>query len=544
MRILRTLRRFFSTWRVYVGRNPHALPERSIILFPYQPCVLFCGLAGLLIIKTTNKHREEVFFDKFSRYTEAIRSNGIQDVISGRVSPEDYLSPTDLQKFENDLYTLKQDPSAQYQLCVSDGMDRLRKVREDLQSVIGSQEALLEDNADRFSSREIEIITSRLIVLKDISWGLSEDLMKNQDKILDLAGSSTLPGPLSFSTYQRINFCLNALDRLEVRGRDSSGVQIVIRLEGADALSSLMAPIKENGLYEEFIHRAKPGDLMNKSVHVSENSLIFTYKTAQVTGDLGVNTQKLRAFVQSDSLLRFVLESQAHTELFLAHTRWASVGAINEINAHPVNNFSVDSGRNGTWEFSIPLKNYPFYGKGSWVINVALNGDIDNYHSLKDSLEIVTKLVDSRVTTDTKVIPLQVERYLIEGHDLKEAFRRAVNDFEGSHAIAMESNLEPGKLFLALKGSGQSIYVGLCRNHYILSSEVYGLVEETPYFIKMDGENSRNGKNSQSQGQIFILRNNNGGGLKGIEAMYYDGYPLELSDSHIQKAEITTRDID
>ncbi len=188
-------------------------------------------------------------------------------------------------------------------------------------------------------------------------------------------------------------------------------------------------------------------------------------------------------------------------------------------------------------------KTYPFYGNGAWTVSAALNGDIDNYHLIKGNMETFNRVADPNVTTDTKVIPLQIDRYLYHGHDLKEAFRRAVNDFEGSHAIAMESNLEPGKIFLSLKGSGQTIYVGLLQNGYMFASEVYGLVEETSHFIKMDGETFQDPGNPNSQGQIFILSNDKGTGLDGIEAMSYDGHPLELTEKDINIAQITTRDI-
>ena len=46
-----------------------------------------------------------------------------------------------------------------------------------------------------------------------------------------------------------------------------------------------------------------------------------------------------------------------------------------------------------------------------------------------------------------------------------------------------------------------------------------------------------------SQGQIFILSNDKGTGLDGIEAMSYDGHPLELTEKDINIAQITTRDI-
>ncbi|HQI82393.1 MAG TPA: SIS domain-containing protein, partial [Deltaproteobacteria bacterium] len=142
------------------------------------------------------------------------------------------------------------------------------------------------------------------------------------------------------------------------------------------------------------------------------------------------------------------------------------------------------------------------------------------------------------------VIPLQIERYLLKGHDLKEAFRRAVCDFEGSHAIAMESNLEPGTIYLAQKGSGQTIYVGLLENGYMFASEIYGLVEETQRFIKMDGETPRVPDDPATQGQLFVLHHDRGPGLAGIEAMSYDGHPLCLTGKDIGLAQMTTRDID
>jgi len=154
-----------------------------------------------------------------------------------------------------------------------------------------------------------------------------------------------------------------------------------------------------------------------------------------------------------------------------------------------VNNFTSNSRIDTSSDLLLLLKEYPYYGRGAWSINVALNGDIDNYKALRLSLETDgSEIIDRRVTTDTKIIPLQIEKYLYDGYGLKESFRLTLNDFEGSHAIAMQSNLEPGKMFIALRGSGQSLYVGLCDDQYMFSSEIYGLVEQTPHFIKMDGE--------------------------------------------------------
>src|SRR4030042_6526379 len=220
-------------------------------------------------------------------------------------------------------------------------------------------------------------------------------------------------------------------------------------------------------------------------------------------------------------------------ETTLSHTRWAYVGSITEENCHPINNYR----RNQT------EVDFSFYPKTKAQINVVLNGDIDNYLTLRAQLETERDLSAAEITTDTKIIPLQIEKYLVAGNNLADAFRLAVKDFEGSHAISMTSDLEPGKVFLALKGSGQSIYIGIGTDQYMFSSELYGLVEVMPNFVKMNGETGIRGE-SAATGQIFILDQNSPGGLAGIGACYYDGTAISFKNSDIHKAEITTRDID
>jgi len=211
----------------------------------------------------------------------------------------------------------------------------------------------------------------------------------------------------------------------------------------------------------------------------------------------------------------------------VSHTRWASIGAITEANCHPVDNRAVDmsAGERG-------------------IIHVCLNGDIDNYLQLKKEAEESGCRMEDEVTTDTKIIPLQIQKYLDRGQDLWEAFRLAVNDFEGSHAIMMQTDLAPGKLFLAQRGSGQSIYIGLSRDHYMPSSEVYGFVEETDRYIKLNGEKVIEGAKGPSRGQVVVIGQDSKGGLDGIHAVHYDGTPVDLHAGDIQQTQITSRDID
>jgi glucosamine--fructose-6-phosphate aminotransferase (isomerizing) len=201
-----------------------------------------------------------------------------------------------------------------------------------------------------------------------------------------------------------------------------------------------------------------------------------------------------------------------------AHTRWASIGDINVANCHPQDNTPTDKeiGKTG-------------------IIHVCLNGDIDNYLELKTEYEARYDKIHEEINTDTKLIPLQIEYYLKHDYPIEEAFRLAVNDFQGSHAISMHSDLTPGKLFLAQKGSGQAIFVGLAQDHYIAASELYGIVEETQDYIKLNGE---------EKGQIVLLDQNSNGGVSGIKSFYYDNTPITIEEDQVLTSRITSRDID
>jgi glucosamine--fructose-6-phosphate aminotransferase (isomerizing) len=531
------------SWNIHIGRNPACLPPRSIVLFPCRQTILCCGLAGILVIKGAKKAALSEDQALLSGYWEKIRTRHLGAVLDAALSSQDYLAPDSLAGFDRELYALKQSPARLWALTRGASLAMLGGLSHEMASFAQQEEALLEEKAASFSTRDLEILTRSLIAFKDISWALQQDVLENVDRIQSLAGKRGEISALAFEKYLRLNRTLNALDRLEVRGRDSCGLQAAFGFADAALLDRINEALEDAGLREDFTQRCMAGDTRHLGISLGTDSIIFTYKTARATGDLGDNTSSLRYAIQNDAVLGIIMEHVPQSQMYLAHTRWASVGAISEANCHPVNAFSV-APDTGVAAADGALKNYPFYGIGPWSINVALNGDIDNYPGLKQGLAERGCLIDSRVTTDTKIIPLMIERYLLEGHDVKEAFRKALCDFDGSHAIAMQSNLEPGRVYLAQRGSGQSIYVGLCDNQYLFSSEIYGLVEETPLFIKMDGEKERIPGDVRTRGQIVMLRDDAGSGLKGIEAMYYDGFPLELGEHDIQRAEITTRDIE
>ena len=360
---------------------------------------------------------------------------------------------------------------------------------------------------------ELEAQNRALLRCKDALWAIRRDRLGNARAVADLAGAGASDAALA--AYASIQNALSALDRLEVRGRDSAGLTMLVTGHGLD----LQSP----ALHAMIAARSSDPLFTTGSVRAPEGHLSFVYKAAAEIGELGDNTKVLRSAIQRDSLLRMALQAATAQALVLGHTRWASVGIISQPNAHPVNQE----------ENAGPRRPY---------VTAVLNGDVDNYADLKAREGLA---IAEAITTDTKVIPILVARRLSEGLASDEAFRRTVASFHGSVAIGVSCAKEPGKLWLAQRGSGQALYVGLAEDAFLVASEPYGLVEETATYMRLDGETPGNPQNpSASQGQVVVLDRELAGELAGITRIAYDGTALPLLEKELKQAQITTRDID
>ena len=76
----------------------------------------------------------------------------------------------------------------------------------------------------------------------------------------------------------------------------------------------------------------------------------------------------------------------------------------------------------------------------------------------------------AEVTTDAKVIPVLTRAGWPHGAEPVEAFRATVASLEGSVAIARQRRRGTGPVFLALRGSGQALYVGLAEDAFVVAS--------------------------------------------------------------------------
>ena len=548
----RTVVSSLRRWKISVGCDPQRVAAPALILFPFLPATLCCGLAGILVLRRKDLPKPPgadlpLLFGQAS-------GNDLAALLDGRITAAEYLrGKASLDAMERELLRLKEEGAFRRLFFSAVETQHLTRLVKSMHAFLAAEERLLEERASRLSTTDSEVVNRGLVLIRDLVWGLEHDILGNIERIVQLAGAAAVADvdPEALPKYRKINALLNCLDRLEVRGRDSAGIGITFLPTDVEATEGLMTDLVKRGFDDELRRRMGAGDLVNGSITCAltaapgmngggARSISFTYKTASIIGELGRNVRELRSSIAKDRLFHAFARLPVTFETAFAHTRWASVGSITEENCHPLSNFTREAGPVGAAQ----QKHYPVYGTGPWSIHVVLNGDIDNYQLLRDAIEVGSDMIAPEVTTDTKIIPLQIEKHLLAGHDLTESFRRAVGDFEGSHAIAMVSNAEPGKIFLALKGSGQSIYVGIAPDRYLFSSELYGLVEETPFFVKMDGEIPLQAERPEATGQILILDQDAPGGAAGIRGLWYDGTPLLLGERDIRKAEITTRDID
>lgn len=363
------------------------------------------------------------------------------------------------------------------------------------------------------SAAALERTANILTALRDASWSLRKDRIRTAIAVDALAGAGA--SRPAIAAYLSIQQALSAIDRLEVRGRDSAGVHVMVwnhGLRGDDSrVATLLGARHDDSLFT------------SGSVRVTRNAWSFVYKAAAEIGELGDNTCVMRAAIVADDLLRMLVSQPAARVAVLGHTRWASVGIISEPNAHPVNSEELETDAEAAY------------------LVAALNGDVDNHADLRARHEL---RLAQPITTDAKVIPTLVSRRVADGRSLAEAFRETVAAFEGSVAIAAASADEPDRLLLALKGSGQGLCVGLAANRFIVASEPYGVVEETQRYVRMDGESLAHPDRPSSRGQVMLLDANQAGDESGVTLMAYDGTVLTLGDHNIVTAEVTTRDID
>lgn len=383
-----------------------------------------------------------------------------------------------------------------------------------IEAAAAEVEAAIDAVGPALSGAALESANAALLRLKDGTWAIRRDRLRTAEAVADLAGPGA--GSAAVAACAGVQVALSALDRLEVRGRDSAGLHLLVSGHGLD--------LDDHRIARSIAARAEDPRFTSGAVRTPDGLLSVVYKAAAEIGELGDNGRALRAAVRGDDLLREALAAEGARATVLCHTRWASVGIVSEANAHPLDSCEVGSPCDG--------------GAAPYVV-AAANGDVDNHLELRERQAL---RIPDEITTDGKVIPALVSRRLAADGDVVEAFRGAVSAFDGSVAIAACAAAAPHRLLLALRGSGQGLFIGIAEDAFVVASEPYGVVEETSRYLRMDGE-SPQGRDGRP-GQLVVLDGDAAGSLAGIRRLAYDGTELAVGPDDIQVAEVTTRDID
>jgi glucosamine--fructose-6-phosphate aminotransferase (isomerizing) len=170
----------------------------------------------------------------------------------------------------------------------------------------------------------------------------------------------------------------------------------------------------------------------------------------------GLNVYKKKGKVSD--LEASLKDQHLHSTVGIGHTRWATHGQPNDVNAHP-------------------------HYSGSERLAIIHNGIIENYSALKQ--ELTNKGHRFLSETDSEVLIHFIED--VQKHSncsLEEAIRLALQQVVGAYAIVVISKDHPDTLFAARKGS--PLVIGVGKGEHFLASDATPIIEYTNDVIYLD----------------------------------------------------------
>ena len=136
----------------------------------------------------------------------------------------------------------------------------------------------------------------------------------------------------------------------------------------------------------------------------------------------------------------------------IGHTRWATHGEPNNINAHP----HTDCNNK---------------------ISIVHNGIIENHQEIRHSLEKSGHKFLSQ--TDSECISHLIEEYLNNNDDIEKAIRHTANTIQGANVVVIIHKEHPNKLFCFKVGSAGGLIIGNGNNEMFVSSDIPAIIPYT-----------------------------------------------------------------
>ncbi|MEG1497958.1 MAG: glutamine--fructose-6-phosphate transaminase (isomerizing) [Bacteroidales bacterium] len=192
------------------------------------------------------------------------------------------------------------------------------------------------------------------------------------------------------------------------------------------------------------LHRLEYRGYDSAGVCIYNNEKLHVYKTRGKVADLE----------------EYVKDKDMSGSIGIAHTRWATHGEPNQINAHP---------------------HYSQYED----IALIHNGIIENYATIKE--ELIKQGRSFCSDTDTEVLVQLIDYIRMNSHiSLVEAVHQALSQIVGAYAIAIVSKQDPRMLIAARKGS--PLVIGIGENEFLIASDATPIVEYTKNVVYLEDE--------------------------------------------------------
>ena len=207
-----------------------------------------------------------------------------------------------------------------------------------------------------------------------------------------------------------------------------------------------------------YIGKREAYPILVKGLHRLEYRGYDSAGVALINPEGKLNVYKTKGKVAE--LESFASDKDVRGTVGIAHTRWATHGEPNTVNAHP-------------------------HYSESEELAIIHNGIIENYAVLKQGLQQHGYTFKS--STDTEVL-VQLIEYTkkTDNVDLKTAVQLALNQVVGAYAIAVLDRSNPNILVAARKGS--PLVVGIGEDEYFLASDATPIVEYTDKVVYIEDE--------------------------------------------------------
>ncbi|MFB6468695.1 glutamine--fructose-6-phosphate transaminase (isomerizing) [Cytobacillus sp. Hz8] len=153
--------------------------------------------------------------------------------------------------------------------------------------------------------------------------------------------------------------------------------------------------------------------------------------------------------------LRSIVDENVDGHIGIGHTRWATHGVPSKLNSHPHQSTS-----------------------GRFIL--VHNGVIENYELLKrDYLTDVSFISE----TDTEVIVQLIEKFVGEGLEVLEAFRKTLSLLHGSYALALLDAKGDDTIYVAKNKS--PLLVGLGQDFNVVASDAMAMLQVTDEYLEL-----------------------------------------------------------